>query len=118
MRDLYRADNPEPKKVKFKKGMTPQEAQEAVKFLRASSRLYIKKATDIFLEKFRVEDRFNVTVKKGIINTMPPEYNEAFINRITRLAKMAESERYAVKFSEWKQSKEYNWFFVREDETA
>ena len=115
MRDLYKPDADKvEQKVRLKEGMTKEELREAYAGICAAARAYIKQITEHFFKSLETEDRFSITVKTGIINTMPPQYNEAFIKRIGRLSNIAESQMYDVKFSKWKHSKEYNWHFVRQ----
>jgi hypothetical protein len=114
MRDLYRPDEDQPiGKFKDIKKMTPAERQEAVRAIYASSRAYINQITEKFLKSFDKKDRFSISAKMGIINTLPPQYNELFIRRISRLRRMAQSVGYEMRFSKWKTTKEYGWFFVR-----
>ena len=118
MRELYRPDNmPEKDKVKFKKDlkeMTKEELREAYSGICMASRAYIHQLTTQFLKNLNKKDRIQMAAKQGIINTMPYEYNEIFLKRVDRLCNMAESNGYVVKFSKWRTTKEYGWFFVRD----
>lgn len=117
MRKLYRHDSEVEKdmKVKFKNldKMSDTEIDAAFMDLCVMSRAYIKMVTAKFLKHFNKKDRFQMAATQGIINTLPPAYNEAFIRRVNRLCKMAESQGYAVNFSKWRTTSEYGWFFVR-----
>jgi len=110
MRNL---DKP-PVKIRFKSNMTDSEKLEVYEGICRASRQYIVQTTEQFFKNFLKKDRFQVAAKTGIITTMPKKYNEAFIKRMGRLADMAESRGYVVKFSKWKTTKEYGWFYVRE----
>jgi len=120
MKSPYREDKtPEPKKVRFKnslKEMNSTELHLALKIIETAARAYIVKATESFLKNFNKKDRFQLVVKRGIINTMPPKYNERFIKRVNKLCNMAESVGYTANFSKWRTSEEYGWFFVRQAE--
>jgi len=115
MRNLYRPDKqPKKDKVRFKKNMTDAEKKEAYISLCEAARQYIHQITVKFLDNFENKDRFQMAAKTGIINTMPQQYNEAFINRVKRLEKMANSKGYDMKYSKWKTTEEYGFFFTRE----
>ncbi len=118
MRDLYRDDKDVEKvmKVMFKNldKMSKEDVEAAYKDLCIMARAYIKMVTAKFFNNFRKKDRFQMAAKQGIINTLPPEYNEAFLRRVDRLCSMAESQGYAVNFLKWRTTKEYGWFFVRD----
>ncbi len=113
MRDLYRPDK-KPVKIKFKKNLTVEEKREVYQGICRQARAYIHQITEGFLKNFQDKDRFQMAAKTGIINTMPQKYNEAFIKRIDRLCKMAESRGYTVQFAKWRTTAEYGWWCVRE----
>jgi hypothetical protein len=117
MRELYRDDRDVERamKMRFKDldKMSEKEINAAFGDLCIMSRAYIKLITKKFLDRFQEKDRFQMAAKQGIINTMPTEYNEAFLKRVDRLCKMAESRKYVVNFSKWRTTDEYGWFFVR-----
>lgn len=78
------------------------------------SRHFIRRTTDDFFTKFQEKDRFSVTVKTAVTNSMPQKYNERLIARVNRLVKIAESGGYDMKFYKWKLTHEYCWVFTRE----
>ena len=71
------------------------------------SKQVIVKITKNFYENFNKKDRFSLTVKSVIPNSMPPKYNEKLINRINRLVAIGRSNNYHMKFYKWKITKEY-----------
>ena len=101
-------------RLKHPKDMTVNERREAYQGVCRASRAYIQQITEKFLSNLDDKDRFQMSAKTGIINTMPRKYNEAFIKRTDRLCKMAESLGYTVNFSKWRTSAEYGWWLVRE----
>ena len=108
MRDLYRPDK------KPKRELTKREMKMAYTRLCSAARHYIRRTTEKFFKNFQKKDRFQMAAKMKMVNSMPQQYNEAFIKRIKRLSNMAESKGYTVQFSKWRTTKEYNWHFVRE----
>jgi len=113
MREIYRKDKEKAIKSKPLKEWTKDEIDDAYFGVCLAAREYIRLTTEKFFKEVNKKDRFTISVKTGIINTMPPEYNEFFIKRMKRLIKISRSKGYTDQFSKWRTTKEYGWFFVR-----
>lgn len=122
MRELYRKDKEKAIKGKPLKDWSKEEIDDAFFGVCLAAREYIRLTTSKFfkhkkeMKKKQGRHTFTIAVKTGIINTIPHKYNEYFIKRMDRLIKLAKAYGYTVQFSKWRTSKEYGWYFMREDD--